>query len=204
MLFDAIVLGGGRSSRLAGTPKAGLVYRGETLLDRTVAATAGARSVVVVGELPSGTTLARNVLITREFPHFGGPAAGISAGMAILAALAAAPGSQPSEFTLVLACDMPDIDRAVPLLLRAAREHPEMDGVFAVDEHDHGQPLAALYRTDKLLAALADRRRTSTLDGLSVRTLLQHLHLDPVVVPAGSTHDIDTWADALFYGIDQN
>ena len=33
--FDAIVLAGGRSSRLGGVPKAGLVLDGQTLLERT-------------------------------------------------------------------------------------------------------------------------------------------------------------------------
>lgn len=201
MLYDAIVLGGGRSSRLSGTPKAGLVYRGETLLGRTVAATAGARSVVVVGELPARVTLPGHPLVTREFPPFGGPAAAISAGVAMLSALASTPGSQPSEFTLVLACDMPDIHRAVPLLLEAAPGHPDIDGVFAVDEDGRSQPLAALYRTSRLERALTDRRRTGTLDGVSVRALLENLRLEPVPVPPGSTHDVDTWADAVFYGI---
>jgi molybdopterin-guanine dinucleotide biosynthesis protein A len=109
-----------------------------------------------------------------------------------------------SEFILVLACDMPDIGRAVPALLDGPSAHPDADGVFAVDDERHPQPLAALYRTEKLRGALADRRRTSTLDGVSVRSLVARLHLEPVTVPGGSTNDVDTWADALRYGISGN
>ena len=47
MEFDAVILAGGRSSRLGGTPKAALRFRGDTLLERSLLAAAGARSVAV-------------------------------------------------------------------------------------------------------------------------------------------------------------
>ena len=38
MEFDAIILAGGRSSRLGGVPKSGLIYDGATLLERSLQA----------------------------------------------------------------------------------------------------------------------------------------------------------------------
>uniref|UniRef100_UPI0039EF6021 molybdenum cofactor guanylyltransferase n=1 Tax=Sinomonas sp. G460-2 TaxID=3393464 RepID=UPI0039EF6021 len=52
LAFDAIVLAGGRSSRLGGYPKPRLVYEGVTLLDRALGAVSAARRVAVVGPEP--------------------------------------------------------------------------------------------------------------------------------------------------------
>ena len=234
MVFDAIVLAGGRSSRLSGTPKAELVYRRQTLVARTVDAASRARRVVVVGDVAVGDVVVGDVvvgdvvthaateplfgrvLLTQEDPPFGGPAAGIAAGAMMLAANGstadgpaangpAADGLVASEFTMVLACDMPDVDAAVPILLDALLAalslEPGTDGVIAIDAELHPQPLAALYRTAKLGEALSRHRRSGTLDGLSARTLISALQLVPVPVPIGSTDDVDTWADAAKYGI---
>ncbi|MFD1214070.1 molybdenum cofactor guanylyltransferase, partial [Arthrobacter sp. GCM10027362] len=46
---DAVVLAGGRSSRLGGVPKALLEFEGRTLLRRTLDALSGARRIAVVG-----------------------------------------------------------------------------------------------------------------------------------------------------------
>ncbi|HEV7955852.1 MAG: molybdopterin-guanine dinucleotide biosynthesis protein [Microbacteriaceae bacterium] len=191
MLLDAIVLAGGRSSRLSGTPKAALLYRGETLLARTVAAAANAQRVVVVADVAAlGLTddLPDHVLVTREQPPFAGPAAAIGAGMAML---------EESDFVLVLACDMPEVGGAVRRLLAALR--PEIDGVVAIDERQHPQPLVAVYRTGLLRAELT--KRSGALPGLSVRALTSGVRLEPVIVPSGSTDDVDTWTDAARYGI---
>ncbi len=52
MDFDAVILAGGRSSRLGGSPKAGLVIGGQTLLERALQAARGALAMVVVGPDP--------------------------------------------------------------------------------------------------------------------------------------------------------
>ena len=190
MLLDAIVLAGGRSSRLSGTPKSALLFGGASLLQRTVGAASIARRIVVVGEaamLELAGPLPDAVLVTREDPPFGGPAAGIGAGMAALA------GS--SDFTLVLACDMPEVGAAVRELLAAVR--PGSDGAVAIDARQHPQHLVAVYNTARLADALTGR----SLDGLSVRALASSLRLDPVDAPPGSTDDVDTWADAERFGI---
>ena len=67
--FDAIVLAGGRGSRLGGIRKPELAVAGRRLVDVALAAVAAARRVVVVGdvEVPDG------VALTREDPPYGGP-----------------------------------------------------------------------------------------------------------------------------------
>jgi molybdopterin-guanine dinucleotide biosynthesis protein A len=196
--FDAVILAGGRSARLGGVPKQGLTYDGETLLRRSVAAAGGARAVVVVGpdagETPAGT------LACREEPPFGGPAAAIAAG---LAALETAGGTRP-PFTLVLACDMPNVGQAVAALrngLLAAGPAAERDGVVAVSEDGRRQPLVGFYSTAELQRSAADLAAHGELINGSVRALLASLDLKPVAVPAGSTADVDTWDDAATLGV---
>jgi molybdopterin-guanine dinucleotide biosynthesis protein A len=196
--FDAVILAGGRSERLGGVPKQGLTYDGETLLRRSIAAAGGARAVVVVGpdpaENPAGT------LICREEPPFGGPAAAIAAG---LAALEKAFGHQP-PVTLVLACDMPNVGQAVTALregLLAAGPATGQDGVVAVSEDGRRQPLVGFYRTAALQRSATGLAAQGRLVNGSVRALLASLDVKPVAVPAGSTADVDTWADAATRGV---
>ena len=222
MIFDAIVLAGGRSSRLGGVSKAELVVNGRSLLSRTIDATDGARQVVIVG-VP--TIIPTGVLVTREEPVFSGPAAAISAGLDVLHG---SPASvNPADFVLVLACDVPNSAAAVAALLAwvtdghdgggvegsgADGSGPDgsgvdglgaddlgADGVIAIDEGARRQPLLGLYRTGPLVEAV--RGRQADIHNLSVRALLSPLDLTEISVPSGSTDDIDTWADAESYGI---
>jgi CTP:molybdopterin cytidylyltransferase MocA len=89
----AVVLAGGRSSRLSGRAKAALAGPGGTLLERAVrnCAAVGALGIAVVG--PAGELrphlvvephLAARIRWTCENPPFGGPARGIAAGVAAL------------------------------------------------------------------------------------------------------------------------
>jgi len=184
VIFDGIVLAGGRSTRLDGVAKATLEFEGTTLLSRTVAALAGAERVVVVGD-PADAP--RGVTVTREDPPFGGPAAAIAAGLAALG-----PGA---EHVVVLACDMPHADRVVAALLRT----DGTDAVLAVDADGRMQYLAARYRTAVLRESLA--RHGGSLHGLPARLLLDGLATTTTVVGDGSTRDIDTWEDAAHFGI---
>jgi molybdopterin-guanine dinucleotide biosynthesis protein A len=188
MIFDAIVLAGGRASRLDGAPKAELVVGGRSLLERALGATAGARRVVVVG---TPTVVPAGVLLTREDPAFGGPAAAIAAGLETL------DSESPGDFVLVLACDVPNSAAAVRELL--TRSTDGVHGVVAVDAEGCRQPLLGLYRSRPLTGAV--QSRASDIRNLSVRALLSPLDLTEVAVPAGSTDDIDTWANAAQFGI---
>jgi molybdopterin-guanine dinucleotide biosynthesis protein A len=181
MIVDSLILAGGRSSRLGHSDKQKLQVEGETLLQRAVDAVreAGARRVVIVGD--EGVDA---VPVVREDPAFAGPVAAIAAGLRAL------PGD--AEAVLVIACDMPGVATALPVLLDAFAG----DGVIAVDR-GHRQNLVMAATTAALSAAID---RLPTVVDASMRALLGTLDLVEVVVPEGSTDDIDTWDDAARFG----
>ena len=198
MEFDAVILAGGRSSRLGGIPKQSLVYDGASLLQRALNAAGGAAGVVVVG--PESGVLPTGVLSCREDPPFAGPAAAVGAG---LAALAQAGHARP--FTLVLACDMPNVAAAVQALAKALQPQETgvagSDGVMAVSPDGSLQPLVGFYSTAALQRSAQDLASRGALTDGSVRTLLASLDVQLVTVPAGSTEDVDTWDDAAALGV---
>lgn len=248
MLLDAIVLAGGRSSRLGGSPKAELLVEGRRLVDIAVEAAlaAGCRHVVVVGP-DALAPLPTAVALTRENPPFGGPAAALAAGLTALETLAphsdhttrsdyttrsdhtarsdhitrsdrtarsdhtahsglAEPPIAPDAL-LVLACDMPGAASALPALLDAARTASRASGIgagadvgwaaMAVDHDGRRQPLLAVYGLAGLRARVAARSgELGGLEGAPFHSLLDGLGITEVPVPAGSSSDIDTWADA--------
>ncbi|GHF08969.1 hypothetical protein GCM10011600_07380 [Pseudolysinimonas yzui] len=181
MIVDALILAGGRSSRLHHSDKQKLQIGGTTLLQGSVDAVfaSGARRVIVVGD--EGTDDAPAV---REEPAFAGPVAAIAAGLRAL------PGD--ADAVLVIACDMPGVASALPTLLGAFTG----DGVIAVDR-GRRQQLTIAVSPDALKAAIA---RLPTIIDASMRALLGSLDLVEVVVPEGSTDDIDTWDDAARFG----
>ena len=192
MDFDAIILAGGRSSRLGGSPKSALMFDGATLLERSLAAVVGARQTVVVGPEPAGLPAA--VLTCREDPPFAGPAAAIAAGLAALRA------AGPADMVLVLACDMPRVGEAVHAL-RAALPGSGADGVMASSADGRLQPLAGFYGTAVLERAVREAAARNALVHGSVFALLASLDVQAVAVPAGSTDDVDTWDDAAALGV---
>ncbi|WP_267277854.1 molybdenum cofactor guanylyltransferase [Arthrobacter sp. CDRTa11] len=190
--FDAVILAGGRSSRLGGQPKQWMTYRGATLLQLSLDAARGAAGVAVVG--PEDGALPAEVLTCREDPPFAGPAAAVAAG---LAALAYAGALKP--FTLVLACDMPRAGTAVQALRDGIRDGAE--GVMAVDQDGRRQPLLGFYSTAALQRSVQDLASRGALINGSVMALLASLDVQLVTVPAGSTDDVDTWDDAAALGV---
>ena len=207
MEFDAVILAGGRSSRLGGAPKARFTIDGVTLLERALQAAGGARRTVVVG--PGSEALPPGVLQCQEDPPFAGPAAAIAAGLAALAGAGPAAGAAP--LTLVLACDMPLIAAAVDALTAGLAgvqagtpgDVPAAggDGVVALSADGRLQPLAGLYGTAALQRAIDDAAGRNALEGASVLSLLASLELRTVPVPPGSTDDVDTWEDASALGV---
>ncbi|WP_269045525.1 molybdenum cofactor guanylyltransferase [Paenarthrobacter sp. Z7-10] len=213
----AVILAGGRSSRLGGVPKAALIADGDTLLGSTVAAAraaVGGGSVVVVGpplELSGMLRGVPQVVIVGEDPPFSGPASGLAAGLDAIPAGAAVPSGQRAEgapdssagggLILVLACDMPLVRTAVTALLGwAAETRRDGDGCLAVD-NGREQPLVALYRRSRLLRAVEKARGQGVLDNGSVFRLIASLDITRLNVPPGCTADVDTWADAQALGV---
>jgi molybdopterin-guanine dinucleotide biosynthesis protein A len=202
--FDAVILAGGRSSRLGGAPKPRLVSGGRTLLELALEAAHGAHTIVVVG--PDPGPLPAGVLTCREEPPFAGPAAAIAAGLAALAAHRMAGGIAPPTpaapaWTLVLACDMPRATAAVTALREELAHGAEGDGVLAVSADGRRQPLAGFYGTAALQRSAAEAARRGALADASVFALLASLDVRGLRVPPGSTDDVDTWEDAAALGV---
>ncbi|HEX2176053.1 MAG TPA: molybdenum cofactor guanylyltransferase [Nocardioidaceae bacterium] len=164
--FDAIVLSGGRATRLGGADKAEVVVAGKSLLDRAREAVAGAHTVVVVGPDVAG-----------------GPVAGVAAGLRDVTAPA----------VVLLACDMPLVSReTVARLLRALQSASDADGALLTDGDGRRQYLAGAYRTAPLRTAV---RGLGTAAGRSMRRLVSGLRLTEVAAQAEEAMDCDTWPD---------
>lgn len=222
LAYDAIILAGGRASRLGGVQKAAVEIGGRALLDIALEAAVDARRIVVVGpdELRRDARRgdAASVRFALEDPPFGGPVAGIAAGLAALedprATDAAADGSRDgrfatsstsergepdgAEWVLVLASDLPSAPQAVQRLTAAASELTATDagggpdGVCLVDADGRAQWLAGIYRHASLSRGLDELG--GAVHGASVRRLVGGLELRPVA-DDGTALDVDTWQD---------
>jgi molybdopterin-guanine dinucleotide biosynthesis protein A len=175
---DAILLAGGRASRLGGATKPLLRVGGRTLLRTGVDAVraAGARRVVVVAPVLDETL---GVTWAREDPPFGGPVA------AIVAALV----HVDAEEVFVLACDLPTAGPAMALLAGPIPE--DADGMCLDD--GRRQWLIGRYRSAAVRAAASGVPEGGR--DASMRVLLGGLRVEPVVADPALTRDIDTWDD---------
>jgi molybdopterin-guanine dinucleotide biosynthesis protein A len=177
--LGAILLAGGRGSRMGGVHKPLLEVGGRTLLDAALAAAEGpgCDPIVVVG--PSDDAHA-GLTWVREDPPFSGPVAAILAALPLIA----------TPRVLVLACDLPSAGDAVRVLLESPVQG---DGACLADVSGRKQWLTGIYRTDALRAAAAsipDAGRDA-----SVRTLLGGLTITAVAASDALAADIDTWDD---------
>jgi molybdopterin-guanine dinucleotide biosynthesis protein A len=179
LAYDAVVVAGGRGTRMGGTDKARLELEGRPLVERACSAVAGARSVVVVGaaSVPDG------VVLTRESPAFAGPVAAVAAGLAAV--------SDRAEWTLLLACDLVHPEPVVQALLDALAASDSSDGYVLTDGEGRDQWLSGIYRTDRLRGELA---RLGDPANRSMRDLLDPVDLARVLVTHEVLADIDTWS----------
>ncbi len=178
--FDAVIVAGGSGSRLGGVVKADLQVGGQRLLDRVLTAARHAQQRIVVGlvDVPEGV---RQVV---EDPPGSGPAAGLVAGLDAI--------GEPAEWTLVLACDLPGAEEAVPQLLEAAMAGGEADGHCLGSSDGTPQWLLGIHRSDALrqaAAAYGDPRQRS------VRGLLAPMRLAVIADVDDVGRDVDTWGD---------
>lgn len=178
--YDAIVIAGGRASRLGGADKPALSVGGRTLLDRTLSACSDAVRTVVVGPRRPAN---RPVLRTIEDPPGSGPLAALDAGLRHT--------TQP--VVLVLSADLPFLTAETVRDLVAVP--PKADGVVLVDEAGRLQPLIAAYRAEPLRRELAlVATEHGRLGGLPLHLLLPGLALRQHRA-TDSLLDCDTWED---------
>ena len=183
--YDAIVPAGGAARRLGGADKPGLTVGTSTLLDRVLAACAGAGTTVVVG--PVRPTARAGVHWTREEPPGGGPVAAVAAGLGLV----------DGETVLLLAADLPFLDERTVHRLAAALEARDNgpdapEAAVLVDASGRDQPLAAAYRTTALRTALAALGDPA---GLPLRRLTGGLRTVRLADTDDVTYDCDTWEE---------
>ncbi|MGI8394383.1 molybdenum cofactor guanylyltransferase [Leucobacter sp. Z1108] len=144
--FDAMILTGGKSSRLGGQEKATMRLGGERLVDRVAAAAlaVGANRLITVG--PEHAAPAGSVVV-REDPPFTGPLAAIAAGLELV----------HEEWVMILPCDLARPDALCLALTDAwqSGRESEGEGVLLRDSLGHRQWLAGIYASDALRAACA-------------------------------------------------
>ncbi len=193
--FDAVILAGGRGSRLGGIDKPGLRVDGRSLLATAVDAVRDAGAIVIVGPdraIADFAEVDRSLIrFAREDPPFGGPAAALAAGLDAL-------GSAAAPSVVVLAADQPNAPAAVERLLAAPAD---ADGVLAVDPSGRRQYLLGRYRTAALRDRVAGLRADGQLDGSSLRRIVDPLHVGEVVLADELCSDVDTEEDARRFGI---
>jgi molybdopterin-guanine dinucleotide biosynthesis protein A len=176
-VWIAVLLAGGRGSRLGGRHKPGITVAGTTLLDRALATVGDADEIVVVGpEQPVRAT----VRWTVEQPPGGGPVAALAAGLA-------AASTTPHEVVL-LAADLVGITDGTVRRLRHSL--PGHDGAVLCDAAGRRQWLIGVWRHAALRTALPPDP-----SGMSLRTLLSGLDLVDVPESPGESADVDTPAD---------
>ncbi|MFE3756203.1 NTP transferase domain-containing protein [Nocardia tengchongensis] len=179
---DAIVLAGGKASRMGGVDKPALVVGGQSMLDAALTAVAGCTRTVVVG--PHRPELPPEVLQAQEIPAGAGPVAAIAAGLGALAGC-----EFPAGLIVVLAADMPFLTAAaIDELLSHARESGS-DAVFAADASGRPQYLVGVWRRAALDAAL------KALDSLVNRPMKALVPVDTAMVALPGVEDCDTPED---------
>lgn len=191
LAWNAIVLAGGRASRLGGIDKTALAYRGSTLLEHALASTAGAEATVVVGPHTPGLIAE----FVAEADAHGGPAAAVVAGLGALS-------GRHRPWTALIAADQPRVAEALPAVLAARELFTDSDGVVPRDRSARMQTLLAVYRTTALIEAADRATRRTPAYGMPLRELLDHLNLSAVLLPANLSADVDTPEDARALGID--
>ncbi len=214
-VLDAVVLAGGRARRLGGAAKPHVLLDGRELLAHVLDGLTESglvRRVAVVGPPDVAVPSPLPLVQVQEDPPFGGPVAGIAAGLAALVdttgrspaphdagaplrADAARTVQGPGDLVAVVACDVPGGARLLPALVDALQGAPAADGACARAE-GRDQWLLAVYRRAALadaLGALATER--GELTGASVRGLVGGFDLVRVDDVTGASADVDTWAD---------
>lgn len=141
--MHVIILAGGVGSRLGGVSKAEVRVNGTRLIDALLATLPTHVSVSIVTPYPIELgTYAQTIRCVCEDPPFGGPAAGISAGL-----------NPDAETTAVLAVDAPASGTLLEALTNALATNPGADAAAIMSTQGHLEPLCIVWRTASLVAA---------------------------------------------------
>ncbi|WP_227983847.1 NTP transferase domain-containing protein [Nocardia spumae] len=176
---DAIVLAGGRATRMGGVDKPAIAVGGRAMLGVAVEAVAACARTVVVG--PQRPELGPGIRQVQEVPAGSGPVAALACGMRALQEC-----DFPADLVVVLAADLPFLTApAVDELIEHATTSAA-DAVFATDESGRPQYLVGVWRHAALLAALQQ------LDSVANQPMKALVPVDTVMVPLSGIADCDT------------
>lgn len=203
----AIIVAGGTSRRMGGSAKVDLMVGGRRVLDRVIAACDG-WSIVLVGP---PQLAARGLLHTQERPAYGGPVAGLRAGVA---AMDSRRGPvTPPGIVATLAGDQPFLDAPGLAALASALEFAQASAVASAEAGGSGGGAAPGSASDQLpeVAAYADDsgaiqylcavwhadalRNRLAQAGSSMRSMYADARVLVVADPRGVARDVDTPAD---------
>ena len=183
--FTVAMLAGGASRRM-GRAKATLAMAGQELGERVLVAAllAGASEVLAVGGEP-GPLEAQGWRHVPDLWPDAGPLGGIISALSM----------SSHSITVVVACDLPDVDpEALRFMVEECERNPGVDAVLPQLDGRH-QVLHAAWRPSAraLLAAQFDRGERSPTQAL------RSLSVELVEMPPGSLADLDTPDDLARY-----
>jgi molybdopterin-guanine dinucleotide biosynthesis protein A len=179
--WTALVLAGGRGSRLGNDDKAAITIAGVSALDHLLAGLPEMIPVVVAGPV---RPTRRRVTFVREWPIHGGPVVGIASGLEAVS----------TPVTALLAVDMPWAGGLAEHLI-AEFASCDAAALVPVDGSGFRQPLCAVVRTEAVRAAL---RELGDPAGASLRDLMSLLDVRERPLDEGEmgwVDDIDTPED---------
>lgn len=178
----AIILAGGRASRMGGVDKPGLVVNGRRLLDVALAATAHLDMRVVVG--PHRDDLDASIMQTQESPVGSGPVSALWAGIT-------ATDTAEDAVVVVLAADLPYLGRsAVDALI--AETSTRSPVTCAIDENGRTQFLLSAWMFQELRRRICAVRDVAGLENQPMRKLVAEGFS---MLPVPGTTDCDTPED---------
>ncbi|WP_124053973.1 molybdenum cofactor guanylyltransferase [Arcanobacterium ihumii] len=177
-----IILAGGTACRLGGVSKPDYRVNGKRLLDillHELNQTGFTGATVVVG--PENLEVPSHVMLTLEDPPFGGPLAGIQAGLNALAFLS------NDDAVLLATCDAPLSPRILPKLTAQLSVSRQIDGAIPLELGNESWPqyVHGLYRFSALRDLHFGRDR-------SIRSVFRTLNATLIPDDDDVCFDVDT------------
>ncbi|WP_036504387.1 NTP transferase domain-containing protein [Nocardia aobensis] len=176
---DAIVLAGGRATRMGGVDKPAIAVGGRAMLTVALDAVADCVRTVVVG--PHRPELAPEIRQVQEVPAGAGPVAAVACAVRALEEC-----DFPADLVVVLAADLPFLTAAVIGELIGHATTSDADAVFATDESGRPQYLVGVWRRTALLSALRQ------LDSVTNQPMKALVPVDTLMVTLPGITDCDT------------
>lgn len=177
-----IILAGGTARRLGGVSKPDYRIGGNRLLDillQELGCTGFTGTTVVVG--PENLTVPSHVTLTLEDPPFGGPLAGIQAGLKALPILS------NDDAVFLTTCDAPLSPRILPKLAAQLSVSRQIDGAIPLELGNENWPqfVHGLYRCGALRDLHFSRDR-------SIRSVFRMLNTTAIPDDDAACFDVDT------------